>query len=636
MSRLSASLVVDLVDKTGAKTQTIIGNMNRLKRAERDYMLADRGLRLSNRDRAMERLMMEQEAAAEARRQRITMLASRVGTAVALGGVVAAKAYTNFADLERRVNRIVINADKGASAIEPTIKTLQGIAEATRTSFDDVVGGLEALVASGRSLDESLSFLPAVAVTAQASGAAMNDVALSADALAGNLKINAEEMQRAFDILVAGGKAGKFELKDMAQYLPSLLPAFSAMGYKGTEGLQKIVAMLQVMRNQAGSSSEAATYLGNVLNKVYSEETAKKFKDMGVDLPRALEKAKKEGKDVLDVFLDMTTIATKGDLSKLPKLFTDAEFQKGVRALITQRPEFEELVKSLASVDGTALKDFNQIAEDSASKIQKMTNLWDQLMTRLGSGVASVANPALESLTQTIDEAEARAIALKGMDGEQRAWQRGDFFRDYRKLFPGASSREVNLAYNDALVKVGRGTAASPFDGLKAEAGRRAGGALTGRYPSRGSYGPGFVPEGLGADPATGAIPVPFGRPGPAPAGDRSITGRYPSRGVYDPAAVAAAKESAPDPALDGFLKFHGLVEAGADASDKIAEGGGRAGEKAAQTMQASAGPIGTAIAQSFLAKVQGSLGAILANAGGGRPTGQVVKEQINGQFVDP
>lgn len=619
MSRLTASLVVDLVDKTGAKTQAIIGNMDRLKRAERDYMLADRGARLSSRDRALERMMMERQAADEARRQKMMLLASRIGTGVAIGGVMAAKAYTNFADLERRVNRIVINADKGAGAIDPTIRRLQQVADQTRTSFDEVVGGLEALVASGRSLDESLAFLPAVALTAQASGAAMNDVALTADAMSSSLKINADEMQRAFDILVAGGKAGKFELKDMAQYLPSLLPAMSAMGYEGTEGLQKVVAMLQVMRNQAGSSSDAATYLGNVLNKVYSEETASKFKKMGVDLPGALAKAKKEGRDVLDVFLDMTMIATKGDLSKLPKLFTDAEFQKGMRALIMQRPELEAMVKSLGNVDGTALKDFGQIAEDSAAKIQKLSNLWDKFVTQVGGGVATVANPTLEYLTKEVDDFTARlnaksAFPINNVEDQRKE---GDAYKArYRQKHPDAWFWQVNEAYMDAQAKVGRGEQATVFDELSK--------ASVGRQNQK----------------------IPRGMPTPRPRPQKNAFGLYDNpyrygNGHEEMMAAQGRMEANATPvpldkAAEGFMDFHGLVEAGSTASDKIAEGGGKAGQKAAETMQAGASGIGAAIAQSFLAKVQGSLGALLANAGGGRPTGQVVKEQANGQFVDP
>lgn len=64
-------------------------------------------------------------------------------------------------------------------------------------------------------------------------------------------------MQRAFDVLVTQGKAGKFELKDMAQYLPSLAPAAAAVGLKGAEGLNQLAAVLQTVRTQTGSAGAA-------------------------------------------------------------------------------------------------------------------------------------------------------------------------------------------------------------------------------------------------------------------------------------------------------------------------------------------------------------------------------------------
>lgn len=91
-----------------------------------------------------------------------------------------------------------------------------------------------------------------------------------------------------------------------------------------------------------------------------------------------------------------------------------------------------------------------------------------------------------------------------------------------------------------------------------------------------------------------------------------------------------------PDKALEGFMDFHGLVEAGNNASEKIEEGG----NKTADTTKASAGQVGQAIgaaaADSILSRLRGSLGALLTNPGGGRPTGQIVREQANGRFVDP
>lgn len=541
MGAVTATLVVDLKDKTGNSVQTVIGNLDRMKRAERELALAGRGAKLSRRDRAMENMMIERERSQQERRQTMATWAARGTVAAAAVGIAAGKAYADFADTERRVNRILINADRGAGELKPTVKQLQKVALDTRMSFDDVAGGVETLVASGRTLDESLSFLPSVALTAQASGSAMSDIALSADALSSSLKINAGEMQNAFDILVAGGKAGKFELRDMSQYLPSLLPAFSALGYTGTEGLQRIVAMLQIVRNQAGSSGEAATYMGNILNKIYSEETAKKFKKVGIDLPKTLDKAKASGKDVVGVLLDATRVATKGDLSKLSLLFQDAEVQKGIRALMTQRQETEALSQSLSNVDGTALKDFGQIAEDSASKIQRLSTLWDKFKTQVGGGVATVANPVLDFATNAIDDTSAAALATAGMDEEQRNWQQKDFKERYRKLHPDAWFWDVNDAYFQAKVRVGRQQQKSVMDGLDIEEGRITGGEQTARYPSRGSYDPALV-DGERDRPVHrhGSIPIPMPRTDEAASDPPAI---YPSRGTYDPDQVMIEQE---------------------------------------------------------------------------------------------
>lgn len=487
MSRLKASLLVSLKDDTGSGARGVKQSLNDIERAERNLALARRGARLTRveqeedalqlaRDRQAMRLEHERQAQIERRHRLTSMMLNGAAIGTVALGYAAAKSYSKFAGVERQIGRIALNADKGAQVVGPTLAKLQGIARDTAMSFEDVSSGLETLVASGRSLEDSMAFLPSVAMTAQASGAAISDIALSADALAGSMKISGADMQKAFDILVAGGKAGKFELKDMAQYLPSLLPAFAALGYEGTEGMQKIVAMLQVVRNQAGSSAEAATYLGNVFQKMYSEETAKKFKKFGVDLPKALDKAKREGRDVLDVFLDMTAMATKGDLSKLTQLFTDAEMQKGIRALMMGRGQLEQFTRSLGNVEGSALKDFNQIAEDSAAKIQRLSTLWDQFVTQIGGEVADVANPVLEKVTTAISDVQARSKAREEQ-GEMRANNRREFDRRMIALDPEKYDIKKNRlaqallddAFHDAETRLGRGEYKTLYDGVDAQ-----------------------------------------------------------------------------------------------------------------------------------------------------------------------
>lgn len=634
MSKLTASLVVDMVDKTGAKADGIIGKMDRLKRAERDYMLANRGMRLSNRDRAMERLLIEQDRFAEERINRMNMLATRIGAGVAAAGYVGVQAYKGFATAERRINRILVNSDRGLSDIQPTMHKLQRIANDAALSIDDVTGGLERLVATGMSLDQALGFLPAIAMTAQASGSTMDDVANSAAAMSSSMKIAGRDMQLAFDMLAKGGKLGQFELKEMSQHLPELLPAFAAIGYEGAAGLEKLVAMLQTVRMQTGTSATAANNLTNMFQKMTSPEVRAKFKKtFGIDILSVLKEADKQGKDRIDTFLDMVTIATKGDLSKIGDIFGDRQAQDAVRALSQLREERRRFEREVHNSAGTVKKDNDQILRDSETKLQRLANLSLRLAQQVGSGVATIANPALEYVTDRIDGISAEMAALGKLSGEERITHRTRFDAAYQKAHPDADFVERNDAYQDALVRFGRGESKSWEDELKG-IGRNA--VLDSYINKRNAQSTGRQNASRDLGRSTGRIPYPSARPDPATIGNERRTGNFPSRGTYGPVddgrRAAAMEEfiNGPDRLMDGFIK------ASSAASDKLAEGG----DRAADTMKASAGQIGQAIgaaaADSILSRLRGSLGALLTNPGGGRPTGQVVKEQANGQFVDP
>jgi TP901 family phage tail tape measure protein len=550
MSRLTATMVVDLTDKTGGKTRAIIGNLDRLKRAERDYMLADKGLRLSNRDRAMERLMMERERSIAERQASIMAWGARAGMATAALGYGAVQAYRSSAELEREIGRIVINADKGRDAIDPIVKRLRSIADDNRMPFENVVDGFRTLISSGRELEEALEFLPSVALTAQASGSAVADIGLTADAVAGALKVSAGDMQKAFDQLVKGGKLGKFELNEMAQYLPTIAPAFAALGYEGTEGLAKLVAMLQTVRMQTGTSAEAATNFENVINKIYSSETARKFeKNFGINLPKALDETRKRGGDVLETFLQLTSVATKGDLTKLSMIFEDAQAQKGLRALMMLGGEYRNFVGEIRNSSGTARQDAGQIFADSQSNLDRLSNNWNTFVDNVGRATGTVLNPVLEGINQKVSDADARRAAVRGVDPRDQVDMMKEFHKLYREVNPDTNLNTINMAFREALEKVGRGQAATVFDELRAEQGRRSGGAIMDRYLT-GSGGRNTGLQGIGAGPATGRAPMPGARPSGASgelggsAGILPYQG-YPSRGVYDPALVRAQGENA-------------------------------------------------------------------------------------------
>ena len=318
----------------------------------------------------------------------------------------AKKAVTEYASAERALTRIGITADATDKEMAGLGTTAHRIAQEVAMPYGNVVKGLDVLVAQGRNARDALEFLPAVARTASATGSEVDDIAKSADSVSTNFKIAGREMQAAFDIMAAGGKAGQFELKDMSRYLPSLGPAAAAVGFSGQKGLTDLVAMLQVMRKGSGTSEEAAGSMNNILQKMASEETTKRFKKMGVDLEAAFAKGKKEGRNLVEVFEEMTAKALKGDLSKLPNLINDMEFARGVRALMTYRGEWQKLAGTIQqTAPGSVLQDLAKVTGDAQSKLDRIGNTLTRTWQNLGRVIHDVTGglAPLREMNELID-----------------------------------------------------------------------------------------------------------------------------------------------------------------------------------------------------------------------------------------
>lgn len=366
----------------------------------------------------------ESEQKAKGLSSRLGGLGSAAGVAGAAMVGMAVKGLTNFAAFERQMSRIGITAGATVSETVGAARQVQDLANQFAMPLDEARNGLDTLVSSGMSLRDAMTFLPSVLLTAQAAGAATEDMANTAQKTASSLGLQADQMQKAFDIMVAGGKAGQFELKDMAQFIPTLASQFSTLGYKGEEGLKRLIAILQTLRTRTGTAGEAATQATNIFSKIFSEQTAKSFKEFGINFSKEMAKAKAQGKDVLTAFTDLTEKALKGDMTKLPKLFQDLQMQQGVTTLVQARAEMKGFLEDVnsAQVEGSGLRDFQRIVGDTESSIQKMSNSYDQMLKAIGGFVAEPATKAMNAVTSGIDKTRL-ADEARGRRGDSALYR---------------------------------------------------------------------------------------------------------------------------------------------------------------------------------------------------------------------
>jgi TP901 family phage tail tape measure protein len=332
-----------------------------------------------------------------------------VATAGRMLGPLAAgygvtRAIKRFGDTEMALTRIGITAGATDAEIAKLQKSLRNLAYDAGKPFDEVTTGLEQLVAGGWDLPQAMPAMPAIARTAQAAGAETKDMANTALALGQNLGIASGKMQEAFDILVAGGKAGKFELREMARYLPSILPAAVAVGMKGEDGLKRVVGLLQAVRAGTGTTEEAAASVQNIFAKMESEQTVTRFKKFGIDLRKEMANARKEGQDLLQVFMGLTERATKGDLSKIPQLFSDMEFARGMRALLSFKDLLGDVMKQLDNAKGSAARDFDRVTKRSQISINRLAESWDRAVESIGRLTNAMGGSSLlQGLAKTIE-----------------------------------------------------------------------------------------------------------------------------------------------------------------------------------------------------------------------------------------
>lgn len=340
----------------------------------------------------------------------------------------ATRAVKDFAALERQMTRIGVTADATAEQTKKAFEEAQRVTkDLGYDSVQPAIEALDTLTASGKSLEEAMAFLPSVLATAQASGAATEDIANTGIKAASALKIETDQLQRAFDIMVMGGKAGQFELKDMAQYIPGLANSFASLGYQGEDGLKRLVAILQTIREDTGDASSAATQAQNIFGKMFAEDTSNKFKDFGINLRKEMEAAAKAGEDAVSAFVRISKEALNGDLSKLPLLFSDQEFRLGMQSLITSEESLKKFLATVngAEVDGVVFRDLNRVLGDTQASIDRMSSSWDKMWTSIGAAASRPASATMDAISEDVDYGQAvrNGLYKKGMTyWEAEAW----------------------------------------------------------------------------------------------------------------------------------------------------------------------------------------------------------------------
>jgi TP901 family phage tail tape measure protein len=327
--------------------------------------------------------------------QQAAVGAASIGFALA-GSVKVAASFENVLS--------DIGKTSGASAAELKILSNQLLALSGRGSTNigpqKLAEGVQDLVAQGLELKDAVASMEALGRVATATNSDLLDVTKTGFQLQNALKIRPTELKATFDALAFAGKQGAFELKDMAQFMPTIAAAAKDLGITGKKGAIELAAMMQMVRKNAPDSGQAATRLTDALMKMTAPDAVKNFKKFGVNIKQVMADARKKGINPMEAAVTELQRVTKGDIFELSKIFGDKEAKLALMSLMKYRKEYEQLKANAGgkAAAGTVDKDY----ERSLKTFQGTLSSFQNSTQRLGIAVGNSLLPPLTRLAELI------------------------------------------------------------------------------------------------------------------------------------------------------------------------------------------------------------------------------------------
>jgi TP901 family phage tail tape measure protein len=334
-------------------------------------------------------------------------------------GVGLAASVRVAADYEKVLTEIGKTANASGSELKGISKDLLALSGRNRTNLGPAIlaEGVQDLVAQGLELNDAVASIETLGRVATATNSNLLDVTKTGFQLQNALKIRPTELKATFDALAFAGKAGAFELKDMAQFMPTIAAAAGTLGIQGKQGAIALASMMQMVRKDAPDAGQATTRLTDAMLKMTAPDAVKNFKKFGVNIEQVLKNARKKGVNPMEAALDELQRVTGGDAFKLSQIFGDKEAKLGLMSLMKYRKEYEKLKADAggSAAAGSVDKDYQRQIQTFSGTLASFQNSSQRLGITLGNALLPPLTRIAEAITPLVEKFAAFAEKNPGI-----------------------------------------------------------------------------------------------------------------------------------------------------------------------------------------------------------------------------
>lgn len=446
-----------------------------------------------------------------------------------------------------------------------------------------------AFLAGGMSFEDTQALAPLTQRAATAAGGEGADFANTLLSGTKSGQFTKADAEKVFGMMLTAGAEGSFETRDMAQYLPSIFNATGDM--RGLRGTAQHLTGLEIVRDAAGDSAEAANRYKNLLSFRNSKEAYSNLSKKGINLAHVYRDAAKRGEDMSLAFVGAIQglVERNKEYKRLKKELPGAtgaradEIRNQMGAI--QNRIFSEIIGDMQAREGAIA--LEKARGGRYSEVYAgVTNKPEAMIDKLFSVMTSATQENLNRLANEWEKGMDRVLdVVKGPLQDAIQWASG-LMADHPELTALAGATVTA----GAMWGAGRGLAG----GLRMLRGGQAGGQTAVTVP----MGKPSAVTSAGAPRAATA-----GTTAATGAGQKALAGN-----VLLNAAMAAGQIYATE--TDDSLSREAKNEANAASLGGLA--GSVAGAEMGAAALAWAGPVGSAVGAAAGATLGGILGTEL------------------------
>ena len=377
---------------------------------------------------------------------------------VAAAAEVARKSFLGFAATDQRMRLLQNDAGATRKEIDRTTESLKKLSIETATSMDPLIEGFNELREAGQlSLQETEKIFPKIAKAAKGSGMDVVALGRSVGDMMRNMQVPAEGVDKALEAITFGVQDLRMNADAFSKAAPKLTEAMAEWGYKGTDGVERMVAFMGSLQKVTGDTTKSSMVLGRILETMSSSEmsTALGF-ETAEGLQKHLRGAQAAGEDVLGVYVGLIANAKDRD-AVLNKI--GLRERASVRALLNDYDKMNGRIKEISNSHGRAAAAFKNVMEGPQASIDQMILSLEALGKEFGLLLHTLGvTEGIKALIEEFKELRRLVLAIK------------EIWEGFKK---GALPDWADEAISDKLFgKIGEGGIRDMLEGLAYQMGR--------------------------------------------------------------------------------------------------------------------------------------------------------------------